>query len=81
MASRKKWWPVATTTSVVISSATEADDVTIAGIELALHSLARRLKQSRLHDYFARQAGVRLADRPLHRRHRPEPGRAEPLNL
>ena len=28
------------------------------GIELALHSLARRLKQSRLHDYFARQAGV-----------------------
>jgi DNA-binding MarR family transcriptional regulator len=39
-------------------SATEADDVTIAGIELALHSLARRLKQSRLHDYFARQAGV-----------------------
>src|ERR1700734_1495394 len=40
------------------ASATEADDQTIAGIELALHSLARRLKQSRLHDYFARQAGV-----------------------
>jgi DNA-binding MarR family transcriptional regulator len=39
-------------------SATEADDPTIAGIELALHSLARQLKQSRLHDYFARQAGV-----------------------
>ena len=35
-----------------------ADDETIAGIELALHSLARRLKQARLHDYFARQAGV-----------------------
>ena len=40
------------------ASATEADDQTIAGIELTLHSLARRLKQSRLHDYFARQAGV-----------------------
>jgi DNA-binding MarR family transcriptional regulator len=39
-------------------SAAEADDQTIAGIGLALHSLARRLKQSRLHDYFARQAGV-----------------------
>ena len=34
-----------------------ADDATIAVIESALHSLARRLKQARLHDYIARQAG------------------------
>ena len=33
------------------------DDATIAAIESALHSLARRLKQARLHDYLARQAG------------------------
>ena len=33
------------------------DDATIAAIESALHSLARRLKQARLHDYIARQAG------------------------
>jgi DNA-binding MarR family transcriptional regulator len=34
-----------------------ADEMTIAAIESALHSLARRLKQARLHDYLARQAG------------------------
>ncbi|HEY3878203.1 MAG TPA: MarR family transcriptional regulator [Trebonia sp.] len=34
-----------------------ADDETIAMIEVALHSLARRLKQARLHEYIARQAG------------------------
>jgi DNA-binding MarR family transcriptional regulator len=34
-----------------------ADEMTIAAIESALHSLARRLKQARLHDYIARQAG------------------------
>lgn len=34
-----------------------ADDATIAVIEAALHSLARRLKQPRLHDYIARLAG------------------------
>jgi DNA-binding MarR family transcriptional regulator len=34
-----------------------ADDTTIATIESALHLLARRLKQARLHDYIARQAG------------------------
>jgi DNA-binding MarR family transcriptional regulator len=34
-----------------------ADDETIAEIELALHSLARRLGQARLKDYIARQAG------------------------
>jgi DNA-binding MarR family transcriptional regulator len=34
-----------------------ADDETIAAIEVALHSLARRLKQARLHEYIARQAG------------------------
>ena len=33
------------------------DDATIAAIESALHSLARRLKQARLHDYITRQAG------------------------
>lgn len=33
------------------------DDATIAAIESALHSLARRLKQARLHDYICRQAG------------------------
>src|SRR5262245_35610834 len=35
----------------------QADEMTIAAIESALHSLARRLKQARLHDYIARQAG------------------------
>jgi DNA-binding MarR family transcriptional regulator len=35
-----------------------ADDETIAAIESALHSLARRLKQARLHDFVLRQAGV-----------------------
>jgi DNA-binding MarR family transcriptional regulator len=34
-----------------------ADDATIAAIESALHALARRLKQARLHDYIARLAG------------------------
>jgi len=34
-----------------------ADDETIAAIESALHSLARRLGQARLKDYIARQAG------------------------
>jgi DNA-binding MarR family transcriptional regulator len=34
-----------------------ADDASIAVIESALHSLARRLKQARLHDYICRQAG------------------------
>jgi DNA-binding MarR family transcriptional regulator len=34
-----------------------ADEMTIAAIESALHSLARRLKQARLHEYIARQAG------------------------
>ena len=34
------------------------DDETIAGIESALHSLARRLKQARLHEFVLRQAGV-----------------------
>jgi DNA-binding MarR family transcriptional regulator len=33
------------------------DDETIAAIEAALHSLARRLKQARLHEYMTRQAG------------------------
>jgi DNA-binding MarR family transcriptional regulator len=37
-----------------------ADDETIAGIECALHSLARRLKQARLHDFLLKQAGVDL---------------------
>jgi DNA-binding MarR family transcriptional regulator len=36
---------------------TMTDDETIAAIESALHSLARRLGQSRLKDYIARQAG------------------------
>ena len=36
----------------------EPDDVCIASIESALHALARRLKQARLHDHFTRQAGV-----------------------
>jgi DNA-binding MarR family transcriptional regulator len=36
---------------------TPTDDETIAAIESALHSLARRLRQARLHDYIARQAG------------------------
>jgi DNA-binding MarR family transcriptional regulator len=34
------------------------DDRCIASIESALHALARRLKQARLHDHFTRQAGV-----------------------
>jgi DNA-binding MarR family transcriptional regulator len=34
-----------------------AGDATIATIESALHSLARRLRQARLHDYISRQAG------------------------
>jgi len=34
-----------------------ADDATIATIESALHSLGRRLKQGRLHDYICQQAG------------------------
>jgi DNA-binding MarR family transcriptional regulator len=34
------------------------DDETIAGIESALHTLARRLKQARLHDFVLKQAGV-----------------------
>ena len=34
------------------------DDETIAGIESALHSLARRLKQARLHEFARKQAGV-----------------------
>ena len=34
------------------------DDETIAGIESALHSLARRLKQARLHEFDLKQAGV-----------------------
>lgn len=34
-----------------------SDDETIAAIETALHSLARRLKQARLHEYLMRQAG------------------------
>jgi DNA-binding MarR family transcriptional regulator len=37
---------------------TQRDDVCIASIESALHALARRLKQARLHDHFTRQAGV-----------------------
>ena len=38
--------------------AAERDDVCIASIESALHALARRLKQARLHDHFTRVAGV-----------------------
>ena len=38
--------------------AAEPDDACIASIESALHALARRLKQARLHDHFTRQAGV-----------------------
>ena len=38
--------------------AVPADDVAIAEIELALHSLARRLKQARLHEFVLKQAGV-----------------------
>jgi DNA-binding MarR family transcriptional regulator len=34
------------------------DDRCIASIESALHTLARHLKQARLHDHFTRQAGV-----------------------
>ena len=34
------------------------DDETIAGIESALHTLARRLKQARLHDFVLKQAGL-----------------------
>jgi DNA-binding MarR family transcriptional regulator len=35
-----------------------AEDQAIAEIECALHSLGRRLKQSRLHDFLLKQAGV-----------------------
>jgi DNA-binding MarR family transcriptional regulator len=38
----------------------EPDDVCIARIESALHALARRLKQARLHDHFTREAGVEI---------------------
>ena len=38
--------------------AADRDDVCIASIESALHALARRLKQARLHDHFTREAGV-----------------------
>jgi DNA-binding MarR family transcriptional regulator len=38
--------------------ATPADDETIIAIESAVHSLARRLKQARLHDFVLKQAGV-----------------------
>jgi len=34
------------------------DDETIVGIESALHTLARRLKQARLHDFVLKQAGL-----------------------
>src|SRR5437868_15466765 len=34
------------------------DDETIAEIETALHALARRLKQARLHEFVLKQAGV-----------------------
>jgi DNA-binding MarR family transcriptional regulator len=34
------------------------DDETIAGIESALHALARRLRQARLHDFVLKQAGL-----------------------
>ena len=34
------------------------DDKTIAEIESALHLLARRLKQARLHDFVLKQAGL-----------------------
>ena len=34
------------------------DDETIASIESALHTLARRLKQARLHDFVLKQAGL-----------------------
>ena len=36
------------------------DDEAITAIEGALHALARRLMQGRLHEHFARQAGVDL---------------------
>ena len=38
------------------------DDETIAEIESALHSLARRLKQARLHEFVLKQAGVSAED-------------------
>lgn len=40
--------------------AAEPGDACIASIESALHTLARRLKQARLHDHLTRQAGVSL---------------------
>jgi DNA-binding MarR family transcriptional regulator len=40
--------------------AAEPDDACIASIETALHALARRLKQARLHDHLTRLAGVDL---------------------
>jgi DNA-binding MarR family transcriptional regulator len=39
------------------ADAVSADDETIAAIEAALYSLARRLKQAQLKDYISRQAG------------------------
>lgn len=39
------------------AGAVTADDDTIAALESALHSLARRLRQALLKDYLARQAG------------------------
>jgi DNA-binding MarR family transcriptional regulator len=39
------------------AGASAADDETIAALESALHSLARRLRQALLKDYLARQAG------------------------
>jgi DNA-binding MarR family transcriptional regulator len=36
------------------------NDEAIVAIERALHTLARRLRQGRLHEHFARQAGVNL---------------------
>lgn len=39
------------------SAGAPTDDETIAAIESALYSLARRLKQARLHGYLARQSG------------------------
>jgi len=40
--------------------AAAGDDEVVAAIERALHALARRLMQGRLHEHFARQAGVDL---------------------
>ena len=40
--------------------AAAGDDEVVAAIERALHALARRLMHARLHEHFARQAGVDL---------------------